>query len=143
MFRLIVAATDFSPSADEAWRVTVELAKIHRAELLLLHVTMASARAPGVWQLDEGRQEQRGLAEHELQRRVAMASARTLTAKTLIETGDPPCVIAEVATRQAADLIVVGAHGRHAKGPLIGSVGERLLRLAPCAVLTVPRGGDR
>jgi hypothetical protein len=37
MFSLIVTATDFSASAENAWRVAGGLAKAHRAELVVLH----------------------------------------------------------------------------------------------------------
>jgi universal stress protein A len=49
--------------------------------------------------------------------------------------------IAEIAKDVSADLVVMGTHGftglRHL---LLGSVAERTLRLAPCAVLTVKSG---
>ena len=48
-------------------------------------------------------------------------------------------MIEEVAIEREADLIVLGAHGR---GPveqfLLGSVPQRVLHHAPCAVLVVP-----
>jgi nucleotide-binding universal stress UspA family protein len=46
--------------------------------------------------------------------------------------------IVEIATDEQVDLIVLGSHGRHAlTRMLMGSVAERVVRLAPCAVLTV------
>jgi nucleotide-binding universal stress UspA family protein len=46
--------------------------------------------------------------------------------------------IADVAREVKADLVVIGTHGRTGlKHVLLGSVAERTLRLAPCAVLSV------
>lgn len=48
-------------------------------------------------------------------------------------------VIADVAVREHADLIVVGTRGHTAlAGLLLGSVTQRLLHIAPCPVLAVP-----
>jgi nucleotide-binding universal stress UspA family protein len=52
--------------------------------------------------------------------------------------GKPAAGILEVAAREKADLIVIGAHGRGAIDHLLlGSVAERVLRKAQCAVLAV------
>ena len=53
--------------------------------------------------------------------------------------GTPAHVLADVAAEQGADLIVVGTRGRHhVTGLLLGGVTNRLLHIAPCAVLAVP-----
>jgi nucleotide-binding universal stress UspA family protein len=50
-------------------------------------------------------------------------------------------VIAELARRSQADMIVMGTRGRgQVAGLLLGSVTQRLLHLAPCPVLAVPPG---
>jgi nucleotide-binding universal stress UspA family protein len=47
-------------------------------------------------------------------------------------------MIRESAERMAADLIVMGTHGRTGSAhDVLGSVAERMLRRAPCPVLTV------
>ncbi|MGD9903979.1 MAG: universal stress protein [Dehalococcoidia bacterium] len=53
--------------------------------------------------------------------------------------GDPVRVIANRARADAVDLIVMGTHGRSGFDRLMtGSVTERVLRTAPCPVLTIP-----
>ncbi|MCF8108276.1 MAG: universal stress protein [Desulfohalobiaceae bacterium] len=53
-----------------------------------------------------------------------------------VEHGDPGIAIAGFATRIQADLIVMNSHGRRGmKQHMIGSVAERVLRLAKCPVL--------
>jgi hypothetical protein len=55
-----------------------------------------------------------------------------------LEDGDVPELIVEVAQETVADLIVMGTHGRTGLGRLLlGSVAERVLRTAPCPVLTL------
>ncbi len=52
--------------------------------------------------------------------------------------GDPGAEICRVASEHNADLIVLPSHGRTGlKRLLIGSVAERVVRLAPCPVLVL------
>ena len=61
-------------------------------------------------------------------------------------TGGPAHVIADVAAKESADVIVTGTRGHTAlAGVFLGSVAQRLLHLAACPVLVVPdaaAGGD-
>ena len=55
--------------------------------------------------------------------------------------GGPAHVIAEIARRDGADVIVMGTRGRgQVAGLLLGSVTQRLLHLAHCPVFAVPPG---
>jgi nucleotide-binding universal stress UspA family protein len=55
--------------------------------------------------------------------------------------GGPAHVIADAATKVGADLIVTGSRGHTAlAGIMLGSVAQRLLHLAHCPVLVVPKG---
>jgi len=55
--------------------------------------------------------------------------------------GGPANVIAEVAGKEHADVIVVGTRGhRQIASMIIGSVTHRLLHMTPCPVLAVPPG---
>jgi nucleotide-binding universal stress UspA family protein len=52
----------------------------------------------------------------------------------------PAHAIAEVAREERSDLVVMGTRGHTAlAGVLLGSVTQRLLHIAPCPVLVVPR----
>lgn len=145
VFNTIVAAIDFSETSDDALRVASELAACQGAELHLLHVIPDarqqawSVEAPG---LDFSALQQESMADAE----------RMLAAKTLPATLTLPRVVRKVvaglpaareidqyAANHGADLIVVGTHGY---GPVrrlvLGSVADRVVRMAPCPVLTVP-----
>jgi nucleotide-binding universal stress UspA family protein len=55
-----------------------------------------------------------------------------------VKVGDPLRQVVEYARDESMDLIVLGAHGRSGVAHLIlGSVAERVVRTAPCPVLTV------
>ncbi|MBC8519633.1 MAG: universal stress protein [Gammaproteobacteria bacterium] len=57
--------------------------------------------------------------------------------KKWLETGSPKSEIVRVATEQECDLIIVGSHGRHGLGLLMGSTANGVLHHAPCDVLAV------
>ena len=58
--------------------------------------------------------------------------------RTLLRSNAPAAVIVDYAGREDIGLIVTGTHGRGAVAhALLGSVAERVVRTAPCPVLTV------
>lgn len=145
MFTRIVAATDFSEPAERACRLAAELARAHGAELVLLHVFVelplyAETPATAVVQVYD---EQRRWVQDELDARAKDAAAGDVRVRTRLETGSAPETIAEVARRERADLVVVGTHGRTGLDRvMLGSVAERVVRVAPCPVLVARPRGD-
>ena len=140
MFQRILCATDFSDTAEAAWEVACDLARTHRSQLTLVHAftelpvypEVAVASVQRVWE------EQRLWVQQALDQRIAAATARGLTASAAFKTGPAPETILEAATDERADLIVIGTHGRTGLTRLvIGSVAERVVRIAPCPVLVV------
>ena len=70
---------------------------------------------------------------------VEEANAADLVHEQLIVTGDPAAAIMSEAAAKQVQLIILGTHGRRGVTRfLMGSVAERVLREAPCAVLVVP-----
>ena len=68
----------------------------------------------------------------------ATAAAAGLSARWVLRTGVPYKEIVGAAARERADLIVIGTHGRSGLDrALLGSVADRVIRLAPCPVVTV------
>jgi nucleotide-binding universal stress UspA family protein len=83
-------------------------------------------------------EEQRRWVDETLERRARSARAAGLLARAIVRTGPPASTIAETAAEEEADLVVVGTHGRSGLDRLIvGSVAERVVRLATCPVLVV------
>jgi nucleotide-binding universal stress UspA family protein len=78
-------------------------------------------------------------AQRHLRERVSDEDRQDLRAKVTVVTHNSPAVaIADYAKQHAIDLIVLGTHGRGAVAHmLLGNVAERVVRIAPCPVLTV------
>jgi nucleotide-binding universal stress UspA family protein len=142
VFQRILCATDFSDTAEAAWEMACELARVHRASLVLVHVFVelpayAAPDAPGpvvgeIWE------DQRRWVRQSLDERVNAARAAGLAAKALLVTGSPAPAIAETAAGEHASLLVIGTYGRTGINRLlIGSIAERVVRVAPCPVLTI------
>ena len=136
MIQRILAATDFSPSADEAWRCAVDLARSLDADLHLVHVAMPMpGGAPP--KVDQDYENAVALAQRRLEERAASATLGSRV-KTVLRRGEPVQVLAAMARDENIDLVIVGTHQRRRAGDiLVGSVAERLIRLAPCTVVVV------
>ena len=76
-------------------------------------------------------------AEATLGEWVAKAVDSGLRARWVVATGVPHEEIVAAAAKERADLIVLGTHGRGGLDrALLGSVADRVIRLAPCPVLS-------
>jgi nucleotide-binding universal stress UspA family protein len=137
-FTRILIATDFSPSSEAAWRLAASLATVYRADLVLLHVVALLAYDVVYANTAAAEEEERQRCLRLLDERARAAAAEGLHVRTVVRTGRPGETIADCARDEGVDLVVVGTHGRHGLNRLLlGSVAERVVRLAPCHVLTV------
>lgn len=130
----ILIPTDFSASAEEMVQQALALAAREQAQVLLLHVlnslAVTDTEAQAMYQLGQTMQEE---AEQQLQ---AVAVQALVPIKTLVVWGTPASEICRVAKEHTIDLIVMSTHGRTGLAHiLLGSVAERVVRHAPCAVL--------
>ncbi len=145
-WRTILVPHDFSSSANHAVALARDVAKIHGASLVLLHVAeLPSSVGAETAILPEGGGAPISLREY------ATSSATTHLgdiaarlekdgAKVTISVvvGRAVDEILRVAADQKVDLIVMGTHGRTGLQHLItGSVTERVVRSSPVPVLTV------
>ena len=142
MFYRIIVPTDFSSCSEEAWRLAQRLAGMSGAELVLTHVlTEAPLFREGPFIMPKVREvfeAARSFADAALGEWVAKARAEGLSARAALRTGVAYQEIVTLATDERADLIVIGTHGRGGLNrALLGSVADRVIRLAPCPVLTV------
>jgi len=133
--RSILVPVDFSKPSLDALPHALALARQYKAQLTLLHVI--EPFHPDM--LIDTTQSQRDarVAAHERLGKLADATKKawTRTGREL-RTGAPVTTILALAKRTNADLIVMGTHGRTGlKRGFIGSVAERVVRHAPCAVL--------
>jgi nucleotide-binding universal stress UspA family protein len=142
MFHRIVVPTDFSDCAEEAWKLARRLAAAPGSELVLAHVlTEVPLYGEGVLNIDTARKVREGArrwAETALEEWVSKARAEGLNARSTIRSGVAHEEIVALAQDERADLVVIGTHGRGGiNRALLGSVADRVVRLAPCPVLTV------
>lgn len=140
----ILVATDFSQPSEAALAYGRELARTFGASLTLLHVVdnilTRAYGADGMVLADQGVQlEIEKSAQHQVDGLLFDEDRQALGAVSLVLTSNSPSAAIVFYARDAAiDLIVIGTHGRGAIAQLLmGSVAERVVRLAPCPVLTV------
>jgi nucleotide-binding universal stress UspA family protein len=137
-FTTILVPTDFGYASDAAIGYARMLAARFGASLHLLHVV----DEPGSWSevyaaIPDIRDRLSADAARRLEALAACLPA-PLHATSAVVCGAPVPGIVKEAESRGADLIVMGTHGRRGMGHLLlGSVAERVVRLAPCPVLTV------
>jgi len=140
--KTIVCAVDFSEYSDYALRYAVDLAKIFDADLRLIHVvelpflpSYSLAGVPDlslpVDEIEEGSRSRMQGVLKDCRRKHAEVEGEVRTGTAFLE-------IINYAREVGADLIVVGTHGRTGLSHMIiGSVAEKVVRKAPCPVLSV------
>ena len=137
----ILAAIDFSPASRTVIARAIELTQHYDARLTLVHVyeyfpplDIADTPLGSVsWGVNE--QELVELHREQLQTLAAEFADPPVLNKLL--TGNPKDEIVGYARDQEVDLIVIGSHGRHGIGLLLGSTANAVLHHAPCDVLAV------
>lgn len=161
-FDTILVPVDFSSYATEALLYAATLARRFTSQLIVLHVIAKEFETVSVHQ-SAGR---RGLPPHvmgpltealdvpdETTEAIAIdfhqqamtalqhflpVELRGLRVERRVAIGHPFEQIVDIAKDESVDLIVMGTHGRTGLTHLmLGSVAERVVRLAPCPVLTV------
>jgi len=144
VLKRILVATDFGKAAAVALDYGHELARTFGARLELLNVCdYAIVRGLGADAFAIGysnvQDELEAATRRELDALLDEHDRRTLNAQAVVAVSATPAeAIVEHAKRSKADLIVMGTHGRGTVAHLLmGSVAERVVRLAPCPVLTV------
>ncbi len=146
--RLLVP-TDYSACSRRALEMALALAERFGASIDLLHVWRTPHDLPPnlrVVGADDREHALSELLEQQAQSEMvefvrAVAPETSTTVHRRFEAGEPSRVILDVA-QEGYGLLVIGTHGRTGlQRFLMGSVTEKVVRLAPCPVLTV-RGGD-
>jgi universal stress protein A len=137
----VLVPTDFSICSDAALKYARALCEAFDGKLHLLHVIQdpytqpwaaEAFPAPLAEMLEQWQQQAR-------ERLASLLSAGERAGATIATVvGSPFYEIVRYATEQQVDLIVIGTHGRGALSHmLLGSVAEKVVRKAPCPVLTV------
>jgi universal stress protein A len=138
----ILVPTDFSTPSNLAVNYAIEMAYRFGATVHLLHAVESAALTTypdGFFAEPVAlRQQRREDAERQLTDAAARCQAARVRVTLRVVDGPPAASIIDEATMIGADLIVMGTQGRRGVAHLLlGSVAERVVRSAPCAVLTV------
>lgn len=138
--RTIAVATDFSPNAMAAFAWTLELARRHRSELVLVHALLPeSPPAPDLVPMPE--QYYRGVrdeARAKLEALMTEVRPAGLSISVELVIAAAASGIVTAAEQRSADVIVVGTRGYGGWRRLgVGSTAAQVLRDAPLPVLTV------
>jgi nucleotide-binding universal stress UspA family protein len=138
--RRILVPHDFSEAAANALSYALGVSEKFGARVTVMHVYeipaigAAEALAAGV----EFASVVERVTAKALERVASRARESNVDLDTELRTGTPWMEIITVAERMKADLIVIGTHGRKGVSRmLLGSVAEKVVRTAPCPVLTV------
>ena len=158
----ILVPMDFSDTATHALRYAFEEARLHSARVTLLHVVpqgvgtdvysvsptpgypgafdpAATARVGAPWPAHPAtvvRHDASDVVLTQLNDLIPLGFRDSWS--TELAVGPPAETIVRIAQEQGADLIVMGTHGRTGlRHALLGSVAEKVVRLAPCPVMTV------
>ena len=138
-YRQILLAVDLSQDSEAVGARAVALARQSQAGIVLAHVVTPVYPEPiygGVPALPLDLEAQLVEAAREalstLAGRLGLAAA-----DCVVRVGTPKTVILDLARERGADLIVVGSHGVHGLGLLLGSTANGVLHGAPCDVLAV------
>ena len=138
-FKNILVPVDFSEDSPVVYETALSVLG-DGGRLTLLHVVeFMPAVMEGTLGIYPHRKDIEKIKELSLERLGEIASDHAdLDIQALVREGKPATAILEVIGELRPDLVVMGTHGRSKLDHLlIGSVTERVIRKAPCAVLTV------
>jgi nucleotide-binding universal stress UspA family protein len=136
----ILVPTDFSASSNYALDYAITFASKLQARLTVVHVVESfPLSSVEVVELPQDYlQELKMGANRTMESSLARITAAGLKGDVVVVHGTPFQEILEAAKTQHVDLIIMGTHGRTGLHHLLlGSVAERVVRLAPCPVLVV------
>jgi nucleotide-binding universal stress UspA family protein len=142
--RRILFPTDFSELSLHALTYARSFAEAYKAELHVIHVLDEAyqywmATAPNALPIGPSPAEIAAEANVELDKFVKKHfSGQTVPLSSALMVGRPFLEIIRYAREKEIDLIVLGTHGRGGLSHvLLGSVAEKVVRKAPCPVLTI------
>ena len=143
MYQRIMVAVDGSDTAGRGLKEAINLARDQKAKLAIVHVTdivivFGAGQFSGAY-IEATRELARDTIAQARKTAQAAGIEPEIQSPEIVTAGFHVAdTIAERARDWNADLLVVGTHGRRGVSRLlIGSVAERVVRLAPCPLLLV------
>ena len=138
----ILLPTDFSDNSYAALDYAIKLAEVNNAELYLLHVVNSPVQYDSFllssFHVDEINKKAISAKRQALLNLIQTRISEKVHVRAMLRHGVPFVEIINAARECIADMIVMGTHGSAGlQNMLIGSVAEKVVRKAPCPVLTV------
>ena len=138
----VLVPIDFSDYSKSALKYAVNFAKTFNADITLIYVVEPIIYPPdfsmGQIAMPSINTEWDDRAKDELQKLAKSEIAEIANVKTIIKTGKPFVEIIETAKEENIDLIIIATHGHSGvEHILFGSTAEKVVRKAPCPVLTL------
>lgn len=143
MYQRIMVAVDGSDTAERGLQEAIRLAADQKAQLAIVHVidivVVNGAEEFSENYIDSMREYARDTLERARKSAQAAGIDAQLQSPEIVTSGYHVAdKIAQIAGDWKADLLVVGTHGRRGVSRLLlGSVAERIVRMAPCPLLLV------
>lgn len=139
MFSKILFAHDGRMLAERALIYLEHVARVENAEVVVLHVYQPPDQYSTTEGYEDLREQFRVVAQEIVDDAVSYLQERGIHARGTIEMGDSGRMILETASREEADLIVIGSRGPSTVAEVVlGSVSLEVLRNAISPVLVVP-----
>jgi universal stress protein A len=136
-FKRILVPVDFDQSSLKALETAAKIAQQNDGTVFVLHIVPVEMDVSGMPQYVDLIKRQENIDRDKLTA-ITKQQLAGVKSEILDEMGKPADVIAEVAAKLPADLIVMVTHGRRGLARLVeGSIAEKVLRTAPCPVLAV------
>jgi len=142
-FKRVLCPTDFSKPSYKALEAANELALHFSSELILVHVVnpihvIPIPDPPAAIYAPSYAEDMGALAMKKLREVVQERISGETNSRVIVTHGNPADEIVRTAADENIDIIVIATHGLTGWRHLIfGSVAERVVRLAPCTVLTI------
>ncbi|MEA3396063.1 MAG: universal stress protein [Chloroflexota bacterium] len=139
MFKRILFAHNATPAAERAMLYLEHLARVERAEVLVLHVYQPPEQYTATQGYNALVESLESLAQEVVNDAVAHLQEEGLEARGKVQAGLPARVILETAQEDKISLIVLGTRGpSDMRDFLLGDVSTEVLRYARCPVFLVP-----
>ncbi|TPE55683.1 universal stress protein [Maribrevibacterium harenarium] len=143
-FKHVVLAVDLTEESILVANKAVEICKAFEADLTIIHVIESLNYAYGgdvPIDITDIQQQLQNAAHEKMTLLVDQLGIPVR--ETQVTQGGIESEIHRIAEDKAADLIVVGSHGRHGLALLLGSTANGVLHGAPCDVLAVRVNGNK
>jgi len=146
--KTILCPTDFSEPSLLAVEAAKELATISGSEIIMVHVVTPLQVTPhpdamATFNVATYMEEMLKSAKASMARLIKEKQLEHVAVRSMVLSGNAADEITRVAAEQAVGLIVIATHGLTGwRRFIFGSVTERVVRLSPCPVMTIPVPGE-